>query len=530
MAKSVQKKSIFQRAVGSALATVAGWMGAYNSTDPRRKILEKWVVQKATANQALVNNLQTIVNQCRQLERNCPSARAVVEGLVADIIGTGIDVAPDTGSSPRDDKIKRVWQEWCESAAVDGTSLWELQAQACREIATAGGPLWRFVVLPERVAEGRLPLAILPLEVEWLSSLPVAPTAPGASFVNGVEMDKLGRPIAYHLLDPALAGNPQTGERVLAKSIVYGFEKRRPGQALGEPMLAPLIERFKQEEDLVRIELKSAEIAANFAVAVTSEYHPDTTDDETGTSDTAEGVVDISPGTVTRLIPGEDVKALQSNRPNQQIAPFRAMLRGDIAACARTSKKWLDRDYSSATFMNTRMEQDDSTRMHKPTQHWLARFIASRPYLEVLPWIMLRLGQEMPAEGTPARIKLLAHKILPDLPGYVDPLKDGQAAIQNIAGGLSTYEEECSKRGKDWQKVAEQRAKELEFYDSLGLDDPATPKPAAPEPAAASEPAPADKSENADEKDAAKPARKLNLRFIRDEAGHVVNVSREDGQ
>lgn len=461
-----------KRAVGAALANFAGWMGAYNSTDPRRKILELWKVQRASANQALGYNLPTLVNQCRQLERNCPSARAVVEGFVADVIGTGIDVAPDTGSSSRDDKIRKVWLEWCEHAGVAGESLWELQAQAAREINSAGGTLWRYLVLPERIAEGRLPLAVMPLGIEWLSVLAVAPIANGSVFLNGLEMDTLGRVVAYHIINPdllngATPGPGAIGERVPAKYISYGFERRRPGQSLGEPNFASVIERFKQEEDLVRIELQSAQIASNLAVAIKSEYHEDSTSGGDGTGD---AVVDLSPGTVTRLFPGEEAQVIQSSRPNQLIAPFRAMLRGDIAAACRVSRKWLDRDYSSSTFMNTRMEQNDATRMHKATQDWLGRAVASRPYCEVLPWILLRLGMEMPAEPL-ARNKILAHRILPDLPGYVDPLKDGEAAAQNIASNLSTLEEECSKRGRDYKKIAAQRAEEKKFLASLDLSD-----------------------------------------------------------
>jgi len=471
-----------RRSIASALGVMSGWLGAYNSTDPRRKILELFKVQKATSNQALAYNLPNLVNQCRHLERNCPSARAISEGWVADVVGTGIDVAPDTGSSARDKIIREAWLEWAECAGVDGTSLWELQAQAMREVTVAGSHLWRFLVLPERAKEGKLPLAIMPLEVEWLSAHPVGPVNDFCLFANGVEMDRIGRPIAYHLIDPNFAGNVIYGERVPANLICHGFEKRRPFQALGEPILAPLVERLKQEEDLIKIELQAAQIAANFAVTIKSEYHDDAVDDSTE----PQSVTDISPGTVTRLLPGESAEAFQSSRPNQAIGPFREMLRGDLAAAGRVPVKWLNRDYSSATFMNTRMEQADSKRMHKATQHWMARSVATRPYLEVLPWLLLSRGLAMPTEGTAAK-KLVAHKILPDLPEYVDPLKDGQAALQNVNGNLSTLEEECSSRGKDWQKIALQRAEEKKFLDGLGLSmpDPNAPKPAAEKPAPA---------------------------------------------
>jgi lambda family phage portal protein len=451
----VKRRTGILRRAWSAIANFAGWSGAYSSTDTKRKILEGWAIQRATANQALGYNIPTLVNQCRHLERNCPSARSIVEGLVADIIGTGIDVAPDTGSEPRDEKIRKGWLEWAECAAVDGTSLWELQAQSVREIGSAGAFLWRFVILPERTAEGNIPLAILPLEVEWLSAQPIVgtPMVPGSLFVNGVEMDKLGRPIAYHIADPNTVslGGVANGERVDAKYIVHGFEKRRAFQTQGEPILAPLIERLQQEEDLVRIELQGAKISAGLAVAIESEYHEDATDEATTDP---QSVTDISPGTVTRLFPGEKASVIQSSRPNQLIEAFRKMLRGDLASAARCARKWLDRDYSSATFMNTRMEQADSKRMHKPTQNWLGRHIASRPYLEALPWLLLKNGTPMPADAQ-SRKKLQGHRINPDLPEYVDPLDDGKAAIQNATAGLSSIEEECASRGKDYRKNIE---------------------------------------------------------------------------
>lgn len=456
-----------KRAVRTALSPLAGWLGAYNSTDPRRKILDLFKVQKATADQALAYNLPNLVNQCRHLERNSPQARAIIEGLVADIVGTGIDIAPDTGSEPRNEKIRKAWLEWAECAGANGESLWELQSQAMREVASAGALLWRYVVLPERAKLGHLPLAILPLEVEWLSAIEVASVPTGNRFVNGIETDKLGRPIAYHLLDPNYANDASKGERVPADQICHGFEKRRPYQAHGEPWLAPLVERLQQEEQIVKIELKSAEIASNFAVAIESEYH----DDQTSDDDDTDAVTDVSPGTVVRLFPGEKANQIQSNRPNSQLAPFRDMLHKDLAAGGRVARKWLDRDYSSATFMNTRMEQADSKRMHKPTQAWLARHVASGPYLRALRWILLTAGQALPEAG-PAMKKLQSHKVLPDLPEYVDPLKDGEAALQNVNGNLSTLEDECSSRGKDWQKIAEQRAKEKEFLDGLGLTPP----------------------------------------------------------
>jgi len=446
---------------------MAGFLGAYGSTDPRRKFFDGFKFQKSTSNEALGWNLPTLVNQCRHLERTTATGRAIVEGFKCDVIGTGIAVEPDTKDAALNDAIRDEFNAWAECAGVDGSSLWELQAMAASEVAVAGRVLWRFVVLPDRAEQGHLPLAILPLEPEWLSVLPVAAVEAGASFCNGVEYDRLGRPIAYHLQDPAAAQIQAQGERVLAKYICDGFEKRRPFQSHGEPLMAPAVERIQQEQQLISTELHAAVSTAALAVAITSEYHPDTVSDPTDPS-SEDAVNDIPLGATVRLFPGEHVETIKNDRPNQLIAAFKAVLRGDVAGACKTAQKWLTRDYSGATFMNARMEQLDSKRLHRATQQWLGRFVASRPYLEALPWIFLKLGRALPSESR-ARVATQRHKLLPDLPEYVDPLKDGQAAAANIANGLTTKEEECASRGRDYRKVQEQLKKEQAEQDLMAV-------------------------------------------------------------
>jgi lambda family phage portal protein len=459
-----------RRGIGNALASFSGWLGAYNATNPRRLVLEGFKPHKASADNSLVYNRQTLVNICRHLERNTATGRALVEGMRADIVGTGIDVEPDTGDEALNKRIRDEWLRWAEAAAVDKTPLWELQNQAVGEIACAGCMLWRYVQMPERINEGLPPLAILPLEAEWFSNIPLDSVPEDLYFMDGIIRDKLGRVVAYDLINPdaaILTANPGiVGERVPAAFIDHGFEKRRALQTHGEPILAPAIERIKQEEDLVTIELQSAKNSAAMSVAITSKSHPDMLADD---ADPASDVVnDVPLGATVRLFPDEDIKAINMTRPNPLVKDFRGMLRGDIAASCRVPRKWLDKDYSSATFMNTRMEQLDAKRQNRHTQNWLGRHIASRPYIEVLPWILLRLGVAIP-KNPQAKAKLFAHKLMPDLPDYVDPVKDGMAAIQNRGGGLTTLQDECAAKGKDWRKVIDQIAAEDAYAKEKGI-------------------------------------------------------------
>ena len=54
--------------------------------------------------------------------------------------------------------------------------------------------------------------------------------------------------------------------------------------------------------------------------------------------------------------------------------------------------------------------------------------------------------------------------------GQIEELKETQAAVLRVKAGFSTYEDECGRLGKDWQQVFEQRQREIEYMEEMGLD------------------------------------------------------------
>ena len=61
--------------------------------------------------------------------------------------------------------------------------------------------------------------------------------------------------------------------------------------------------------------------------------------------------------------------------------------------------------------------------------------------------------------------------------GWVDPVKEAQAAMIRMDSGLSTLEAECAEQGLDWEEVLQQQAKEMKMRISLGLPMPVATKP-----------------------------------------------------
>ena len=54
---------------------------------------------------------------------------------------------------------------------------------------------------------------------------------------------------------------------------------------------------------------------------------------------------------------------------------------------------------------------------------------------------------------------------------WVDPLREAKAKKEELIMGLTTLVDEASARGKDWEELIKQRAKEIQALEDLGMTD-----------------------------------------------------------
>jgi lambda family phage portal protein len=460
-------KSIVGRAATYIVGVLNAWMNAYPSLDPARKeIFNGWRPRYGTANQTISPNALPLSAQCRHLERMTPMARAVCEGLSADIVGKGISILPNSGDTERDARLLAAFYDWADCAMADGSSLWAWQTMIPRELGTSGGALARFVILEDRAKKGMIPLALVPLEVEWLATYAVGPIPDGHRFIRpGKVVDKFGRIVAYHLRNPELL-YADAGEVVPAEQIIDIFEKRRPQQTHGEPLLAPVVERLLQDGRLIETELKAAVATAAPAVAITTESEEGGDEDEDG-----EAVTDIPSGATVRLRPKEGIEVVENKRPSQQIAPFRQTIRADVAAACRVSQYSLDHDPSRANFSSMRQAAQESDRQLVSLKEVVGRGGCGKPYEAVFQWLLLIIGERKPANAVELA-RMMRYDLRPDERPYVDPTKDVQASINAIAHNLSTFDIELSARGKDFRSIFRQCAVEKALLESSGFKWP----------------------------------------------------------
>lgn len=434
-----------------------GAPGVYPSVASRDELIsDNWAPEATPGDTALAQDIFELVAQCRDLDRRSAKARAIGIGFRADVVGSGIGVEPIVPDALADiaARVRDAFYEWAEHCGVSGESLWELQWTAAGEVVVAGQSVWRWVV---EESGGAIPLRLLPLEVEWFSRHPLRAVPSSGAFIPGVELDRLGRPVAYHLLDP-LSGQ---GEVVPATDILHAFIRVRATQHLGEPLLAPLIARLMQDERLIMTELKAAVNSSAVAGVIES------TDADLLLEDnppSAPKVQKLRPGGVIALKPGERWQTVKNDRPSQQIGQFRATIDGDLAGGAGLSRQWLDRDTSRANYSSMREDNLRTTRALGPIQQQLGRVLAGRVYERVLPFILLSLGLDQALAPV-----LRRYELRPDRLAYVDPQKEAEADVYLIAHSLATQEEVLAAKGKDFSSVLAKRQQEQAAIDAMAV-------------------------------------------------------------
>ncbi|MFM2053769.1 MAG: hypothetical protein RL456_1806 [Pseudomonadota bacterium] len=424
--------------------------GYWSSTNPLRKVIEGWRPKRASINRALHSDLSTLVAQGRHLDRAMPVYRGLVEGHKAELVGSGIGVEPDTGDKGLDRALRDLWSEVARNIGVHGESLWTLQRMACGEIDNAGGTIWRGLVLPERLDEDMLsPWCILVQEYEWLADAPVSPIDPGNIFTAGVETDRLGRARYLHLRSPDDPFAP--GERLPISQCKHIFEARWPRQAVGAPRLATLIERTFQDDEIVNNEMKAARVAGALAVIIA--------DDELRAAYLAGNLppdfMDVEGGTVSIIGSTSKATAFTHDRPSPNTREWRDTVKGDLAAGAGVSRVWTDRDGQRYNFANSKFDQIRSQMMARMQQDWFGDGVASWPYEQSLPWMMLRLGRSMPTSKNELR-RLKRHRLVPDIPPELDELSAAKAFEAGSRNGIDSRADFLGRRGRDPEAIAKQ--------------------------------------------------------------------------
>jgi lambda family phage portal protein len=210
-------------------------------------------------------------------------------------------------------------------------------------------------------------------------------------------------------------------------------------------------------------ELERKKVAAMFAMFITSPAP------ETPLEPTDEDL-EVEPGQVVRLDPGEDVTTPATPDSGSTYEPFQYRTLLQISAALGIPYGYLTNDTAKGNFSNTRISLVDFRRRISAWQHGVLVYQMCRAvWMRWMDMAVLSGALELPGYDAKRR-QYQACMWLPTKWDWVDPMKDASAEILQIEAGLKSRTQALSERGYDAEQVEREIAAERKRELALGLD------------------------------------------------------------
>ena len=442
----------------------------------------------------------------RQAAQNNPYARRFVQMVIDNVCGPlpfrlqakvkYRNGKLDTGANAA---IEEAWLAWGHKGNCELSGKWSwnaLQRMLVRTLAVDGELLLRKYKGPEY---GRHGFMVQPIDIDRLDDLKNESLRGGGAIHQGIELDAVGRPVAYHILrrKPAhwqMGYTPRESERVPAEDVAHVFIPEFAEQARGVPWIyAALL-------NLVHLGAfeEAAVIAARIGAAQMGFILTEGDDTFTADGKTADGtpVIDVEPGTFRKLGPGQTVEGWNPKYPDAAIEPFiNSCLRG-IAAGLNVANHNLSGNMEGVNYSSARIAELDERDGWMTIQNFVCEHLHQpeiyEPWLKlqvltgVLPFDLARLDKYRTVYWQARRW------------AWVDPAKEVKAAIEANNHRLKSRTRIIAEGGEDIEDVFDEIASEAQLAKDKKIELPSA-APAAP--AAPTNPDATDTGEPDDEKD-----------------------------
>ncbi len=492
-------------------ANALGWGGgAWVAASGVAPELRDWLPVAGSPDGEAEGERGALVARARDLERNEGLIAGATQSLKDQAFGLGLDLqsmpaARVLGLSRQQaqdyaNRIEDVWREWADdplACDVTGQSTFGQLTRMTGGNALIAGeglalPLW----LPERQASrgSRFATVLQVIEPDRLSNPNDQPS--GATLRDGVETDAYGAPVAYHIRKAhpgdALLGWPSAdlmawervsawvGDGVRRRQVLHVFDQKRPDQHRGVSWLAPVMVPLKQGGRYHRAELQAAVSSAAIMAVLETPLDGQTVESLFGDGklplDTVRDgrpvSLGIGPGGhIPRLLPGEKLTGFNAGRPSVGFDGFVTSVARHIAVGLGMTYETFVRDFSKTNYSSARASLLEGWRFILFLRLLLTTMWC-RPSLElVLEEAVWRGYIDLPGfvESRAARRAWLRGVWRGPGRGWVDPVKEIQAAAMRVRLGLSTLRDEAFEQGRDLDELLDQIAAEREALAERGI-------------------------------------------------------------
>jgi lambda family phage portal protein len=463
--------------------------------------LAGWVPRRqSSADADLLQELGPIRDRARDADRNNGLARGGVNTILDNVVGTGLRLSarPNYLALGKDKQWAVEWAQqmegmfhawWWSTACHAGDTLNgdQLIEQAQRAELMNGDalalPLW----LPDRGDGYATKLQMV--ESDRLSNPENAPDS--TRLRAGVATDGVGMPLGYWIRNTHPGDSWQITELSLPKwefvprrvpginrlRVIHYFNQERSGQSRGKPILTAVLANFKQLDRYIQAEIMAAVVNGMVAGTIETPLDQDgilelfSRDKAAYMKARDESAVRMESGTLVPLFPGDKLTPFMPQRPASSFGAFVENV-GRIIAVGGFDVPYelLFKDFTKTSYSSARASMLEAWRSFNRRRDRLGTGFMD-PVYGLFAEEMVNAGKIEAPGFYENRTAYLRCRWIGPGKGWVDPVREAQAAQIRIDTNLSTLEDECAEQGRDWRETLDQQQTEMLERKARGLPD-----------------------------------------------------------
>lgn len=471
--------------------------GGYKGGKRNRRATKNYLPGGGSADADLLPDLDDLRARSRDLARNLPIATGAVATKKTHVIGDGLVLnaqcrrkvlgISEAAAREFNMRAESEFALWCKSADFTLVQHFnDMQLMLFGGVKESGDI---FAIRRYR----RDPGQVYGTKVQVIEADQVCnPHRRGDSekITGGVEHNNQGVPVAIHVSDRhpgSLTARSVNWRRVPMryndgrKIVLHLFERLRPGQTRGVPMMAPVIEALKSLGDYTDAEVRAAVVSAMFTVFVKNTGDTDSgplpTSEANGTNGKEE--IELGSGAVIDLAPGEDIETANPGRPNPQFDNFVQAFLRQIGVALDLPFELLIKHFT-ASYSASRAALEMAYHSFRRERNWFVRKFLEPVYEWFMEEAVLTGRLEAPGffDDPLIRDAWLSATWTGPVRISLDPKKDAEADKSDIDLGVKTRQQVMTERtGGDFDQKTEQLKREQDARDGLRSSTPTAQPP-----------------------------------------------------
>ena len=462
-----------------------------SSSGLSNRLNDDWRTGMMSADSEILDKLDTLVSRSRYVVKFYPWGRAVVNTYLRHVVGTGI--TPSASAVGKDGKlldefnrsVQRRFHHWAKSKVFCDVerrlNFWEIQRQTIKRVVT-DGEFFIYRHMVPRSAKRPSRLILQRFEVDQLDKM--KSLHKGNEVRNGIEIDSIGAPVAYHFLSQPDADvsirSEQSGVRIVADRITHVYSQDRVWQSHGVPVLEPVLNKLRDLNEYDAAQLFAARMQACIGIIANNDEPSNTmgslqdalSDD--GKDDDGNEEQVFEPGMILHAGKGQKWEAFIPSQPQGVYDPYtKAQLRA-IGTGTDLSYHLIARDFQSS-YSAARQDMLENRQAMAPWQAMMIDSLCQDVWNDFVTFGILEGEFKAPGFFSDPHDWLNAIWMPPAMP-WIDPKKEVDAVVKAMDNHLTTLRREVAKRGGHWMEILDEAEEEVRARKARGLETEAEKK------------------------------------------------------